>query len=115
MEHDCHPNTFVERVLKRDQPAVGRELIHAATNLTPVFKQHQRKNRAAELDARSPWSFRSDGSGGHSRSILHQSASPGQITKVRLSAWAAPITAFPSGGRGRAAHAAPRGRVGTAA
>src|ERR1700738_3545233 len=108
MEHDCHPNTFVERVFKRDEPAVDRELIHAATNLTPVFKQHQRKNRAAELDARSPWSFRSDGSGGHSRSILHQSASPGQITKVRLPGLGrADNCIFLLGGCGRAAPAEP--------
>src|SRR5208282_912391 len=66
VEHDGHLDAFVQRVFEREQAAVDRELIHAATDLTSVFEQHQSEDGAAELDARASWSFLHGDGGGHS-------------------------------------------------
>jgi len=84
MEHDGHPDAFIERVLQRKQATIDGELTQAGMDLAPVFKQHQGKDRTAEFYARAPWLF-FEALGGicHVRDSIAPDGHAGQITKVR--------------------------------
>jgi hypothetical protein len=84
MEHDDHADAFIERLLQRKQTAIDGELTQAGADLTPVFEQHQGKDRTAELYARAAGLF-FEALGGicHVRDSIASDGQAGQITKGR--------------------------------
>jgi hypothetical protein len=65
MKQDGDLDSFVERVLQREQSAVRRELTHAGAYLPPVFEQCEGKNGPAEFDPQAPFPSLRTGRSGH--------------------------------------------------
>jgi hypothetical protein len=70
VKHNRHFDALIERLLQRNQPAVGGKLIHTAANLAAALEHHHGQNATPEADTCAA-SFLRVGGRGHFRCNFH--------------------------------------------